>query len=124
MSDEPRTTTVEVKMDTWAALDKRKERGDSFDDVIRKLIDSTPVGFGQLQEVDQPVETRNVEELTVAEREEVDEQCSHYDIITGETCDNQVEFCQEYRYGSDGEWSEMYYCSEHAPDPMPEKAAE
>ena len=115
MPDEPRTTTVEVKMDTWAALDKRKERGDSFNDVIRKLIDATPVGFGELREAEQEIQHRNLEELTASEMEDVDEQCSHYDIISGEACGNDVEFRQEYKFASADEWDEFYYCEEHAP---------
>jgi len=32
------TTTIEVKDETWKELNMRKERGDSFDDVIQRLI--------------------------------------------------------------------------------------
>jgi predicted CopG family antitoxin len=33
------TTTVEIKTETWRELNARKEPGDSFDDVIRRLLD-------------------------------------------------------------------------------------
>jgi len=32
-------TTVEVKEETWEELHSRKGIGDSFDDVIRRLLD-------------------------------------------------------------------------------------
>jgi len=48
MPEEPKTTTVEVKMNTWAALDKLKERGDSFNDVIQRLLDNAAVDVNTL----------------------------------------------------------------------------
>jgi len=33
-------TTVEVSDDTWTRLNRRKERGQSFDDVIRVMLES------------------------------------------------------------------------------------
>lgn len=35
------TTTVTVSHDTWKRLQMRKNPGDSFDDVISKLLDET-----------------------------------------------------------------------------------
>jgi predicted CopG family antitoxin len=35
------TTTVEVKTETWKQLNERKEPGDSFDDVISKMLAET-----------------------------------------------------------------------------------
>jgi hypothetical protein len=32
-------TTVEVATETWKELNQRKEPGDSFDDVIQRLLD-------------------------------------------------------------------------------------
>jgi len=34
-------TTVRVKDDTWRRLRGRKDRGETFDDVINQLIDET-----------------------------------------------------------------------------------
>lgn len=34
-------TSIEVKDETWKRLNRRKERGDSFDDVINKLLSQT-----------------------------------------------------------------------------------
>lgn len=34
------TTTVTVSRDTWKDLYDRKDPGDTFDDVIRRLMDS------------------------------------------------------------------------------------
>jgi hypothetical protein len=114
MSDEQDTTTVEVKIDTWAALDRRKERGDTFDDVIRRLIDATPVGMGQLKEVDQPLEYGDVQPLDADDDPE--KSCAEYDIISGEACDKDVEYKQAWRYEDEEEWSWFYYCPEHTPE--------
>jgi len=35
------TTTVEVKTATWRELNRRKDPGDSFDDVISRLLEET-----------------------------------------------------------------------------------
>lgn len=35
------TTTVEIKNETWKQLNRRKEPGDSFDDVISRLLEET-----------------------------------------------------------------------------------
>jgi len=34
------TTTIEVKDDTHERLSDRKSRGDSFDDIVRELLDA------------------------------------------------------------------------------------
>ena len=40
MSDESDTTTIEVRRETWQQLNALKEGpGDSFDDVIQRLIE-------------------------------------------------------------------------------------
>lgn len=33
------STTIEVKDDTWERLNDRKGRGESFDDIVRELLD-------------------------------------------------------------------------------------
>jgi predicted CopG family antitoxin len=35
------TTTIEIKTGTWKQLNQRKEPGDSFDDVISRLLEET-----------------------------------------------------------------------------------
>jgi len=35
---EKETTLIQVTVETWEELNKRKRPGDSFDDVIRRLI--------------------------------------------------------------------------------------
>jgi len=35
------STTMKVKRDTWKQLNKQKEPGDTFDDVIGRLIEQT-----------------------------------------------------------------------------------
>lgn len=32
-------TTIEISDETWEALNRRKERGQSFDDVVTSLLD-------------------------------------------------------------------------------------
>lgn len=34
------TTTIHVRDETWRRLDERKDRGESFDDVIQQLLDT------------------------------------------------------------------------------------
>lgn len=42
MPEENNTTTIEVQRETWKELNARKEGpGDSFDDVIRRLLEDT-----------------------------------------------------------------------------------
>jgi predicted CopG family antitoxin len=112
---ESETTTIEIKTQTWAVLDKRKERGDSFDDVIRRLVDATPVGYGEMK-TDAAIEGGEIEQLTDSEINELEEQCSHFDVIAGETCNESPVCRQKVFYGddSDGDW--FYYCDEHAPE--------
>ena len=38
------TTTIEVKDETWKQLNMRKDRGDSFDDVIQRLLENDEDG--------------------------------------------------------------------------------
>lgn len=35
------TTTIEIKSNTWKELNRRKEPGDSFDDVVQRLLRQT-----------------------------------------------------------------------------------
>jgi len=35
------TTTIEIKLETWRELNNKKEPGDSFDDVIKRLLEET-----------------------------------------------------------------------------------
>ena len=37
-------TNIEITQQTWKRLNSRKESGDSFDDVVVKLLDATDVG--------------------------------------------------------------------------------
>jgi predicted CopG family antitoxin len=34
-------TTVRIRNDTWKRLNARKEQGDTFDDVLNRLLDET-----------------------------------------------------------------------------------
>jgi len=40
-TNENDVTTVKVKKETWKQLNKRKEPGDTFDDVISNLIEQS-----------------------------------------------------------------------------------
>lgn len=104
----PETTTIEVKHDTYRALDIRKDVGESFDDAIRRLIGQVGPGVGDIK-TDGAVE---------GEIEELDDPpagatCIHYDIISNETCGNEATHLNTVTY-DDGEPMEMYLCEKHA----------
>jgi predicted CopG family antitoxin len=104
----PETTTVEVKHDTYRALDIRKDVGESFDDAIRRLIGQTGPGVGQI-ETDGAIE---------GEIEELDDPpagatCSHYDLIASEMCGERATHINTVTYDG-GEPTEMYLCARHA----------
>ena len=42
MESQEQTTTMEIKHSTWDELNKRKKVGESFDDVIKRLILEEP----------------------------------------------------------------------------------
>jgi hypothetical protein len=107
MSEE--TTTVEVKHDTYRALDIRKEVGESFDDAIRRLIGQVGPGVGEI-ETDPAIEA--------GETIEVDDppagaSCSHYDMIANETCGEPAAYLHTVYYDDD-DGTEMYLCEDHA----------
>lgn len=41
-------TTVNVSDETWERLNRRKDRGDSFDDVIESLLDQSEVAESEV----------------------------------------------------------------------------
>jgi len=100
------TTTVEVTFEVWEALDKRKERGESFNDVITRLINATGIEVGAIKE-DAALEASEPEPVDTGE------ECCHYDTISGEICDDPAEYVQEVRYDG-GEPDELYLCEDHA----------
>ena len=109
MSD---TTTIQTSVEVREALHKRKCADESLDDVIRKLINQTPAPMGAIKEPEQPLE--------VVENEKLDDvpggaTCSHYDVVTGETCGCPAEWLQTVQYG-ESEPSELYLCDEHGPN--------
>lgn len=106
------TTTIQVSYAVAEALDKRKSGGDTYDGVIRRLINHSPVPMGQLREAEQPIEVVDNERLEDAPGGAT---CSHYDVISGETCGRPAGWLQTLRYG-ESDPSELYLCSEHGPD--------
>ena len=111
---EPETTTIEVKTDVWAALDRRKNRGESFNDVVERLINASPAGVGELEGPHPDIETQDLEELS--QGEVPNKGCAHFDVVSGEECTNDPEYKQKYRYSENEDWSHFYYCEEHAPE--------
>lgn len=111
--EEGGTTTIQVTHEIWAALDRRKKRGESFDDVIRRLINATPVKVGDLeasvQDAIPEFETREVEDY------DGDETCVNGDPIEGDVCGNPAVAKQDWRYPDDDEWSTWYYCEDCDP---------
>lgn len=41
MVDESENTSIQIKKDTWKRLNMRKEPGDTFDDLVNRLLDAT-----------------------------------------------------------------------------------
>jgi len=120
MAEKTETTTIEVKTDVWAALDRRKGEGETFSQVVRRLINATPVGVGELQ-VDNPpeIEHGTVEELTEEQKTGgIEKNCAHYDVIDGEDCPNELQYRQQWRYADseDSEWRWWYWCEDHKPE--------
>lgn len=112
MSDQTDTTTIQVSIEVATALDKRKSgTATTYDKVIRKLINSSPVPMGQLKESEQPIEVVENEQL---ENPPGGATCSHYDVINGEVCGNPAKWLQTIKYG-DSDPSELYLCEKHGP---------
>lgn len=105
------TTTIQVTREVSEALHKRKSGSDTLDDVIRKLINCSPVPMGKLRDAEQPIEVVDNEQL---ENPPGGATCSHYDVVTGRTCGKTAEWLQTVQYG-DSEPSELYLCAEHGP---------
>lgn len=103
------TTTVEVKHDTYRALDLRKDVGESFDGAIKRLIGQTGPGVGAV-ETDDAIETGEIREL---DDPPAGATCSYYDMIGGETCGDTATHLQTVTY-NDGDGQELYLCSKHA----------
>jgi hypothetical protein len=103
------TTTVEVKHDTYRALDLRKDVGETFDDAIRRLIGQTGPGVGDVK-TDDNIETGEITEL---DDPPAGATCSYYDMIGGETCGDTATHLQSVSY-KDGDAQELYLCAKHA----------
>lgn len=104
------TTTVEIKHDTWRALDIRKERGESFDDIIRRMIGELGPGVGEIK-TDPNINATDYEHVP-----DCGEACMHYDMVAGETCDEPAEWRQEVYYGDEDDGTVMYLCDDHGGD--------
>ena len=117
MGDEPESTTVQVQYDTYGALDKLKERGESFDDVIKRLIDNTAVGMDGLNAYDTAPATDmgEIKSIDTASEPDADKSCAHIDAVSGELCDNDVAYWQPYSFGEGDDGDVFYYCEEHVP---------
>jgi hypothetical protein len=102
-------TTVEVTHEIWAALDKRKERGESFNDVIHRLIDNTPAPVGAIKE-DAAIQADDFERAPDA-----NEGCYYFNAVSGEQCGEPAEWKQRVYYGEDDDGDEMYFCDDHGP---------
>jgi len=115
MSDKPDKTTIEVTRAVWAALDKRKDEGESFNDLIIRLINQTPVKFGDLEVGDIPdIDLRDPKPLKNG-GDINKETCDGFDPVEG-PCDETPKYRQEYRFTEDGDWGVWYWCEEHAPE--------
>lgn len=104
------TTTIEVKDDTWRALDIRKERGESFDDVIRRMVGEVGPDVGAIKT------DANIRGSDFEHAPGTDEDCVHYNIVAGETCGEPAEWRQVVFYGEDDDDGDvMHFCDDHGP---------
>lgn len=108
-----RTTTVQITNEIWAALDRRKQKGESFDDVIRRLIEATGVGVAALAGPHPDVDMGDPEPLD--DEKSIKETCVFHDPIDG-TCGDPAEYRQWWCYEESEEKRWFYYCDEHVPD--------
>jgi len=121
MASEPDATTVQVKYNTYDALDKLKERGESFDDVIKRLIDNTAVGMDNLKRYDDALIPNHgdIEPINKSMNDDtkkrVELSCSHFNPVTGVLCDNEVKYMQRYEF-EENDGGHFYYCEEHVPE--------
>ena len=105
-------TTIEVTDETWTQLNRRKERGETFDDVISDLMSA------QVQTVDPENEPRVVD----WEEADGDEGCANYIPDRG-GCDADADYVLEVRNGKGGDTSDVPFCEEHANLPEDEVKA-
>jgi len=115
------TTTIEVSTEVWAALDRRKERGESFDDVVRNLIEATGTGIGELAGSYPELEYGEVEPI---EGDVWGKSCAHFDVIESETCGNKPTVKRPWNYEDEDEWDVFYFCDEHRPDEREEMVSD
>ncbi|AGC34547.1 hypothetical protein HSTV1_2 [Haloarcula sinaiiensis tailed virus 1] len=110
----PETTTIEVKYDTWRALDIRKDRGESFDDIIRRMVGELGPDVGEIK-TDTNINSTDFK--PVGDEEAEGEECMQYDMVAGEVCGGPVQWKQQVSYGEEPTESgdTMYYCDEHGP---------
>lgn len=113
MGSDPNKTTIEITNDVWTALDYRKDRGDSFNDVIIRLINNTTVPMGSIKEAspDEEPEWGEITHLGPMPGE----LCAHYDIISGESCDVVPEYGQDVEQPN-GDPDTVHWCEEHVPE--------
>jgi hypothetical protein len=102
------TTTIEVSHEVHRGLDIRKERGESFDDVIRRVFEQTPAPIGSIKP-DSGVETTEITEL---DGPPAGATCSDYDVIAGESCGKPATYLHTVQYEG-GDPQELYFCDEH-----------
>lgn len=91
MSEEPKTTTIQVDVETWAKLDRLKAHGDTFDDVVDRLIEAAPDGVRTIAEADYDEEgstTKFLHARSLDTEEREKRKCDTVDVVTQEECDN------------------------------------
>lgn len=107
-------TNIQIHIDTYTALDRLRDGDESFDSIIRRMVDQGTDVTVETFSTDPPeMETGEVE--PIPDDVEPDAGCAHYDVIESEECGNTVEFRQKYRFTDGGDWEWFYYCPDHAP---------
>lgn len=105
------TTTIEVTDETWTQLNRRKERGETFDDVISDLMTA---------EV-RPVAPEKEPRVVDWEAADDDQECANRVPDRG-ACDADADYVLTIRNGKNGKETDVPYCEKHAN--LPEEEVE
>jgi len=97
------TTTIEVSDETWRQLNRRKQRGETFDDVIQDMMNA------EIREGHPDYDPRIVD----WEPADGDDDCANFIPDRG-SCEDSADYIVSIQAGEDGKVSEVPYCEEHA----------
>lgn len=119
------STTVQLDNETWAMLDRLKVEGETFDDVVRKLVSVAPDHVEHIAKARRGIHIKTelqqadlVEELPVVrEKGKLEEGCVHHDPVTREGCGEEP-LVRTFYEAVDADDLEVvwFFCEEHVPE--------